>query len=130
MTSDHRTWLLAGTTCLLAWSGWPAGMARAQSSSPGLELIKGGATPAAIYGQQILNSRSCPLVVKPGDEDLQPLWIQPSQVKAKNRMGCLSGSDAIYGPDGCPTKLCGANQGVIPLPAAIAPATATQLPAP
>ena len=128
MTSAHRPWLTAGATCLLACSGW-LGAARAQDATPGLELIKGGSTPAAIHGLQILNSRSCPLLVKPSDADIQPLWIPPSQVKAKNELGCLSGADAIYGPNGCPTKLCGASKGVIPLPADIAPA-ATQLPEP
>ena len=128
MTSAHRPWLTAGATCLLAWSGW-LGAAQAQDSTPGLELIKGGSTPAAIHGLQILNSRSCPLLVPASEAGLQPLWIPPSQVKAKNNLGCLSGADAIYGPDGCPTKLCGASQGVIPLPADTAPA-ATQLPEP
>ncbi len=60
---------------------------------------------------------SCPLVVAPNNSDLQPRRIPPSQVAGKNAGGCLSPSDAIYGPDGCPLKLCGANAGVIPLPA-------------
>jgi hypothetical protein len=60
---------------------------------------------------------SCPLVVSASNSELQPRRIQPSQVAGKNAGGCLSPSDAIYGPDGCPLKLCGANAGVIPLPA-------------
>ena len=128
MTTAHRLWLTAGTACLLACSGWTAA-SHAQNGTPGLELIKGGSTPAAIDGMQILNSRACPLLVKPSESDLQPIWISPSQVPAKNKLGCLSGADAIYGPDGCPTKLCGAGQGVIPLPADLAPA-ASQFPAP
>lgn len=128
MTSAHRPWLTAGATCLLACCGW-LGAARAQSTSPGLELIKGGSTPAAINGVQILNSRACPLLVPQRDAELQPLWIPPSQVQAKNRLGCLSAADALYGPDGCPSKLCGSGTGVIPLPADLAPA-ASQLPAP
>jgi hypothetical protein len=124
MTSAHRPWLQAGVVCLLASSGW-AGPSLAQQRTPGLELIKGGSTPAAIHGLQILNSRACPLLVKPSDAELQPLWIPPSQVKAKNSLGCLSGSDAIYGPDGCPTKLCPPGTGVIPLPAGMTP-TASQ----
>jgi hypothetical protein len=59
---------------------------------------------------------SCPLVVSASNSELQPKRIQPSQVAGKNAGGCLSPSDAIYGPDGCPLKLCGANAGVIPLP--------------
>jgi hypothetical protein len=37
-------------------------------------------------------------------------------VAAKNRLGCLSPQDAVYGKDGCPLRLCSANQGVVPLP--------------
>lgn len=59
---------------------------------------------------------SCPLVVKPVNSLLQPKRISPSLVKAKNAGGCLSPADAIYGPDGCPKKLCGPNAGVIELP--------------
>jgi hypothetical protein len=46
-------------------------------------------------------------VVPPREQVLQPLRIAPGQVAAKNAMGCLSAADAIYGPDGCPTRLCG-----------------------
>lgn len=60
---------------------------------------------------------SCPLVVPAGQQIVQPKRIQPDQVKAKNAMGCLSPADAVYGPDGCPLKLCGPNAGVIQLPA-------------
>ena len=130
MTSAHRPWLTAGVIGLLGCSGWLGAAGWAQSPSPGLELIKGGGTPAAITGLQILNSRSCPLLVKPSEPELQPLWIPPSQVQAKNRLGCLSGVDAIYGPDGCPTKLCSADKGMIPLPADSAPSAAPHLPAP
>jgi len=59
---------------------------------------------------------SCPLLVAPSNSEFQPKRIQPRQVAAKNAAGCLSPADAIYGPDGCPLKLCGANSGVIPLP--------------
>jgi hypothetical protein len=31
-------------------------------------------------------------------------------------MGCLSPADAVYGADGCPLRLCGADAGVIQLP--------------
>jgi hypothetical protein len=58
----------------------------------------------------------CPLLVAPSNSEFQPKRIQASQVAAKNAAGCLSPADAIYGPDGCPLKLCGANSGVIPLP--------------
>ena len=56
----------------------------------------------------------CPVLASPGKPNptlLQPMRIKPQQVKAKNAMGCLSPSDAIYGPDGCPLRFCGANSG-------------------
>jgi len=53
-----------------------------------------------------LPPQPCPLVVPADLPALQPLRIQPSQVARKNRRGCLSAADAIYGPDGCPVKLC------------------------
>ena len=42
--------------------------------------------------------------------------IAPADVAAKNRLGCVSPNDAIYGNNGCPVRRCGANQGVVPLP--------------
>jgi hypothetical protein len=66
---------------------------------------------------QVRMAGSCPLLVPASNSELQPKRIQPSQVAGKNAGGCLSPGDAIYGPDGCPLKLCGANAGVIPLPA-------------
>jgi hypothetical protein len=55
-------------------------------------------------------------VVPPDQSVLQPRKISPEQVKAKNGMGCLSPADAIYGPNGCPLRLCGPDAGVIQLP--------------
>lgn len=125
MTSARRLWMPLGLAALVLNIGL-ASQARAQQGA-GLDLIKGGSTPAAIQGlDNVINS--CPLLVKPSDAALQPLRIPPAQVAAKNKLGCLSSADAIYGPDGCPTKLCGAGKGVIPLPADISPAS-PQLPA-
>jgi hypothetical protein len=57
------------------------------------------------------------LLVPASDRALQPLRIAPSQVAMKNSMGCLSPADAsLYGPDGCPVKLCKLPQGTVPLP--------------
>ncbi|MEY2643629.1 MAG: hypothetical protein RLZZ611_278 [Cyanobacteriota bacterium] len=114
MTSAQRPWLAATAAALI--SVLTGGAVVAQTSEPGLELIKGGRTPVTIEGLQILNSMSCPLLVKPTEAQKQPLWISPSQVAAKNKLGCLSPADAIYGPDGCPRQLCRAGQGAIPLP--------------
>jgi hypothetical protein len=95
-----------------------AGGARGQSPDPALKLIKGGATPTAVPNDpaEFLPSRRCPLVVARNNSSAQPLRINPALVAAKNRLGCISPQDAVYGNDGCPLQLCGANQGVVPLP--------------
>jgi len=96
---------------------------------PDLRPIIPGSTPAAIDASSWRPGASrCPLIVKPVNAVFQPLPIQPGQVAAKNRAGCLSPGDAIYGPDGCPIRLCRDRGGVIPLPAPGRPAS--QLPAP
>lgn len=95
--------LLAGCCALLG-----GGAVRAQQSpSPN--------QPLAIPDQVRLQ-RACPLIVPQKDFALQPLRIPPAQVPMKNAMGCLSPADAIYGPDGCPAKLCGKGAGTMPLP--------------
>ena len=65
---------------------------------------------------QALPKPPCPLVVPASQKLLQPRRIQPNQVQAKNAMGCLSPADALYGADGCPLRMCGAEAGVIQLP--------------
>ena len=65
---------------------------------------------------QALPKPPCPLVVPASQKLLQPRRIQPNQVQAKNAMGCLSPADAVYGADGCPLRMCGAEAGVIQLP--------------
>ena len=77
----------------------------------GTVVLTGGQASIA----QVRMAGSCPLVVPQRDSELQPRRITPGEVAAKNAGGCLSPSDAIYGPDGCPKKLCGPNAGVIPL---------------
>jgi hypothetical protein len=57
----------------------------------------------------------CPLIVPKNAAALQPVRIQPKEVRLKNQLGCLSQEDAIYGPDGCPRQLCTKATG-IPLP--------------
>jgi hypothetical protein len=89
----------------MAWKSLIAAM--------GLILAFPGITPA----QQRLSSQ-CPLIVPESAANLQPRRIEPSQVQAKNAMGCLSPSDAIYGPDGCPLKPCGPGSGTFQLPGA------------
>jgi len=103
MASDKHMLLEAGyglATVLLAASAWIAGS----------EALAAGASPY---------EPPCPLLTSPGGTTdptlLQPMRIRPQQVKAKNAMGCLSPSDAIYGPDGCPLRFCGANSGTFQL---------------
>jgi hypothetical protein len=68
--------------------------------------------PLAIDGDAALVPSPCKQVVPPGQSVLQPLKIRPDQVPLKNRLGCLSPADALYGPDGCPVRLCGPTKGV------------------
>ena len=59
------------------------------------------AAPAAA-----LDPPACPRIGPAGQDDSQPLRLTPSQVPLKNRLSCLSPADAVYGPDGCPLRLC------------------------
>lgn len=77
----------------------------------GLALFWAGSAQA----QQRLATQ-CPLIVPAESTLVQPRRILPSQVAGKNAMGCLSPSDAIYGPDGCPQKMCGQTSGAFALP--------------
>jgi hypothetical protein len=82
--------------------------ASAQGSSPN--------QPQAIPAPPALNLLPCPRLGPAST--IQPLRIQPRQVAAKNRMGCLSAEDAVYGPDGCPIRFCGTRTPRLALPAA------------
>jgi hypothetical protein len=72
--------------------------------------------PLAIDGSRALVPSPCKLVVPESEAVLQPMKIRPEQVPLKNRLGCLSPADAIYGADGCPVSLCGKGQGAFQLP--------------
>lgn len=107
---QRRSGPLSGRPLALAGLALGLGLAcsgaRAQAPSPNQPLAIDGLPPPP-----------CPLLVPASDSALQPLRIQPSQVAGKNAMGCLSPADAaVYGPDGCPVKLCHAPQGSVPLP--------------
>ena len=84
----------------------PVAHAQAPSPNQPLAIDSNGMSPLP-----------CPLVVPVKDYATQPLRIQPAQVAGKNAMGCLSPADAVYGPDGCPVRLCTTDQGSLPLPA-------------
>ncbi|WP_398329021.1 hypothetical protein [Vulcanococcus sp.] len=90
-------------------------LAQPAANDPALQLIRGGGTPAVFKpGQPILPASSCPAIVSAGN--VQPMRLPPSEVVAKNKLGCLSPNDAIYGNDGCPKRLCGESSGAVPLP--------------
>lgn len=116
MTSCQRRSLLPPLLLAMACASAALPPVVRAQTAPGLDLIKGGGTPAAIRGVQDLEGRGCPLLVSPVNAGLQPLWIPPAKVAAKNQLGCLSAADAHYGADGCPTRLCGKGSGEIPLP--------------
>mgnify|MGYP006879000059 CR=1 FL=1 len=84
----------------------------------GLVIAGGGLLGGfqALAQAQGLPKPPCQSVVPPSQKLLQPRRIQPNQVQAKNAMGCLSPADAVYGADGCPLRMCGAEAGVIQLP--------------
>ena len=82
----------------------------------GLAIAGGGLLGGFQAQAQALPKPPCPLVVPASQKLLQPRRIQPNQVQAKNAMGCLSPADAVYGADGCPLRICGAEAGVIQLP--------------
>ena len=83
---------------------------------PALTTLVSLALLAAPASAEMAGRGGCPLIVPAGVTELQPLRIPASQVIAKNARGCLSPADAVYGPDGCPRRLCGADAGVIQLP--------------
>ncbi|MFN9644741.1 MAG: hypothetical protein ACK6BG_06400 [Cyanobacteriota bacterium] len=109
-TAGRLGWLWSALAVALAVApvstGWPEAAAR-EALTPD--------QPLAIDGEAALVPSPCRLVVPPGQSVLQPLKIRPEQVPLKNRLGCLSPADALYGPDGCPVRLCGPTQGVFPL---------------
>ena len=81
--------------------------------------LAGSGLLGCFHGQaqaQALPKPPCPLVVPASQKLFQPRRIQANQVQAKNAMGCLSPADAMYGADGCPLRMCGADAGVIQLP--------------
>jgi hypothetical protein len=57
-------------------------------------------------------ARGCTMLVPADAPYLQPKRLKPEEVQAKNAAGCLSQADAIYGPDGCPIKLCPNSSGM------------------
>jgi hypothetical protein len=108
-----------GLPLLLLLSGADGALAQGQGADPALQLIQGGSTPAVFGpGKVVLPASSCPAIVNVNAGEIQPMRLPVSEVAAKNKLGCLSPNDAIYGADGCPLRLCGGNRGTVPLPAA------------
>jgi hypothetical protein len=107
-------WALAGSMGTVAPPAAPGPQAPARPASAATGAPAASPNqPFAIEAPGLLPP-PCPLIVPPDLPALQPVRIQPSQVAAKNRMGCLSAADAIYGPDGCPLKLCAPASGAFP----------------
>jgi hypothetical protein len=97
----------------LGRGGWPVALAAA--------LVL-GSSPARANDAVGTLQRPCPRITVPtGESYVQPLRLQPSQVKSKNAMGCLSPADAVYGSDGCPQRFCGGQAGAFPMPPANTP---------
>ena len=102
-----RSWTLAGL------AGWAVG---AEDLGASAQNAPSPNQPLAIDGPAALVPSPCRLLVPQSQSVLQPMKIRPEQVPLKNRLGCLSPADAIYGADGCPMKLCGKGQGAFQLP--------------
>jgi hypothetical protein len=109
---------------VLLLGGGAAALAQGEAAKdPELKLIQGGGTPSVFGpGRIVLPANSCPAIVDTAAGEIQPMRLPPADVAAKNRLGCLSPNDAIYGADGCPLRLCGGDRGTVPLPAAGGPA--------
>jgi hypothetical protein len=106
-------------------------LAQPQTNDPALKLIRGGGTPAVFKpGQPLLSAESCPAIVDIAAGSIQPMRLPPAEAATKNKLGCLSPYDAIYGSDGCPTRLCGQTKGAVPLPAGDGLSLSPQLPEP
>jgi hypothetical protein len=89
----------------------------AAAAAPALAQGQTPNQPLAIEARPGLSPPPCPLLVPRSEAVLQPLRIHPAQVAQKNVMGCLSAADALYGPDGCPSQLCGKQRGYqVPMP--------------
>jgi hypothetical protein len=71
--------------------------------------------PEAIQPGKARTATPCRRLGRP--DTIQPLRIEPQQVPAKNRAGCLSPEDAVYGSDGCPIRFCGPRTPRLQLPA-------------
>ncbi|MEA5442765.1 hypothetical protein [Cyanobium gracile] len=92
------------------------------AAQPALAQAVSPNEPLAIEASPGLSPPACRLLVPKSEAVLQPLRIHPAQVPQKNSMGCLSAADARYGPDGCPSQLCGQKDGYqVPMPPQIGP---------
>ena len=64
------------------------------------------AAPLGPGARGALPPRGCPALLPANESFLEPMPLPPRDVAAKNAKGCLSPADAIYGADGCPSRLC------------------------
>jgi hypothetical protein len=91
-----------------------AGLVLLSLPGPALAQAASSNQPEAIQPGGGLTPSPCPRIGPPGT--IQPLRIQPQLVKAKNARGCLSAEDALYAPNGCPMRFCGARTPRLQLP--------------
>ncbi len=113
--------LLPGLLGGLLSAGMPLAV-MAAAAAPALAQGQTPNQPLAIEARPGLSPPPCRLLVPRNEAVLQPLRIHPSQVPQKNGMGCLSAADALYGPDGCPSQLCGKQHGYqVPMPTFVGP---------
>lgn len=97
---QHRAWTRSALALLCAALGATIGEVRADDAVGTLKP-------------------PCPRIASPaGQSTMQPMRLPPAQVAGKNKLGCLSPVDAIYGPDGCPLRYCSNGSGTFQLPAA------------
>ena len=117
MASPHPERVSAARRRVCPW-GWIALATLVVGAATGDAAAQGSSSPnqpLAIDGPAALTPSACKLVVPQSEAVLQPMKIRPDQVPLKNRLGCLSPADAVYGPDGCPIRLCGPTKGAFPL---------------
>ena len=118
MASPHPERVSAAGRRVCPW-GWIALSILMVGAATGGAAAQGSPSPnqqpLAIDGPAALTPSACKLVVPQSEAVLQPMRIRRDQVPLKNRLGCLSPADAVYGPDGCPIRLCGPTKGAFSL---------------
>lgn len=104
--------LLAAGTAMGTVTGAGAGAASAGElpELPTLETqLRALETPKLAIPSGASAWPGCPRLNAQDPAAIQPMRLDPARVALKNRIGCLSMQDAVYGADGCPLRLCGSS---------------------